>query len=342
MARIKTGENKPAFRPNPEQMALMPERSGNEVNGQGETEFRRPTRIYWHNPKKIPHGKLQKWMVDRFNRVPAYRDVYAKGDRGPRELNPVAETALEGTAENLTALVKDFALGHEADLVGVARLDPNWTYDDTEPYSEPWIIVLGVEMDYDSLAQSPSSDTDTASALEVAVQYNRAARAAAHLANWIRDQGYHSTPHSGPWAGSLTMIPAALACGFGELGKHGSIINRQYGSMIRLSAVITDMPLVNDSATEFEADEFCTRCQVCINACPVDAITDLKQLVRGAEKWYVDFDKCIPYFNETHGCGICIAVCPWSKPGTAPRLAEKMLRRKKRKAGLMEAAANAE
>jgi len=52
--------------------------------------------------------------------------------------------------------------------------------------------------------------------------------------------------------------------------------------------------------------------------------------VRGFEKWYVDFDKCIPYFNETHGCGICIAVCPWSRPGAAPRLAEKISRRKKR------------
>ena len=70
---------------------------------------------------------------------------------------------------------------------------------------------------------------------------------------------------------------------------------------------------------------------VCINACPVSAITDDKQYVRGVEKWYVDFDKCIPYFNETHGCGICIAVCPWSPPDAAPRLAQKMLRRKQRR-----------
>ncbi len=28
-------------------------------------------------------------------------------------------------------------------------------------------------------------------------------------------------------------------------------------------------------------------------------------------KWYVDFDKCIPYFTKTHGCTICIEVCPW-------------------------------
>jgi epoxyqueuosine reductase len=322
------------FQPDPEQMALMPDISGNAINGQGETELRRPTRIYWHNPPDvIPHGKIQEWMVSRFNRVPAFREVYAKGDRGPRQLDPVAGNKIQDTPANWSAGVKAFALQHEADLAGIAKLDPNWSYDDCEPPAEPWIIVLGFEMDHASLAQAPSSDEDTASAHEVSVQYNRGARAAAHLANWIRSQGYHSTPHAGPWAGSITATPAALACGFGELGKHGNIINRQYGSSFRLSAVVTDMPLVADEAVEFGADEFCVRCQVCINACPPTAISDNKQMVRGVEKWYVDFDKCIPYFNETHGCGICIAVCPWSRPGTAPRLAEKMLRRRKRLKG---------
>jgi Fe-S-cluster-containing dehydrogenase component len=52
----------------------------------------------------------------------------------------------------------------------------------------------------------------------------------------------------------------------------------------------------------------------------------------------VDFDRCIPYFGETMGCAICIARCPWSAPGTAPRLAGKMLRRRARKASDGEAA----
>ena len=120
----------------------------------------------------------------------------------------------------------------------------------------------------------------------------------------------------------------ALACGFGELGKHGSIINRTYGSSFRLAAVTTDLPLAPDAPDAFGADDFCTRCQVCRNACPPDAIHDLKQLVRGVEKWYVDFDRCIPYFEETYGCGICIAVCPWSTPGRAPRLAERWSQRR--------------
>jgi epoxyqueuosine reductase len=33
------------------------------------------------------------------------------------------------------------------------------------------------------------------------------------------------------------------------------------------------------------------------------------------------------YFNETFGCGICLAVCPWSTPGRAPKLAERFTRR---------------
>ncbi len=319
------------FQPNPEQLAIMPERSGNAINGRGEAEFRRPSRIYWQRPDTIVHGKMQEWMVNRFNQVPAFKEAYAEGDRGPRKLDPVSPDRIQDSPENWSAAAKAFALQHEADLVGIAALDANWTYEDREPHTEPWIIVLGVEMDHARLAQAPSSDEDTVSALEVAVQYNRAARVAAHLANWIRGQGYQSVMHAGPWAGSTTLIPAALACGFGELGKHGSIINEQYGSSFRLSAVVTDMPLIADEPKEFGADEFCTRCQVCINACPVDAISDHKHLVRGVEKWSVDFDKCIPYFNETHGCGICIGACPWSRPGAAPRLAQKMLRRRQRR-----------
>jgi epoxyqueuosine reductase QueG len=56
-----------------------------------------------------------------------------------------------------------------------------------------------------------------------------------------------------------------------------------------------------------------------------------KQMVRGVRKWYVDFDKCLPYFNDHFGCGICLMVCPWSRPGIARNLVEKLARRKARK-----------
>jgi epoxyqueuosine reductase QueG len=70
------------------------------------------------------------------------------------------------------------------------------------------------------------------------------------------------------------------------------------------------------------------RCRACEDACPPAAIAPDKQRVRGEVRWYVDFDRCLPYFNEHGGCGICLAVCPWSRPGVADSLLAKMARRR--------------
>ena len=59
---------------------------------------------------------------------------------------------------------------------------------------------------------------------------------------------------------------------------------------------------------EFGADDFCKTCQVCTNACPPGAIMEKKQMVRGVERWYVDFDKCIPYFVETCRASKTVAI----------------------------------
>jgi Pyruvate/2-oxoacid:ferredoxin oxidoreductase delta subunit len=314
------------YRPSEEQTALLPEVSGNAINGLGERAVRRPSPIYWHHPSTIAHGRVMTWMIERTSREqPTVDRLHEKfGGRGPARPASIAEARSEDTREGWTARVKGFALAHEADLVGVARLDPDWVFEGYEVTAD-WIIVLGVAMDQPRLA---AVWPEAASVEEVMAAYNRGDRAAKALADHIRGQGWEAHGHGGPIAGPVTMIPAALACGFGELGKHGSIINRHYGSSFRLAAVTTSLPLVADAPDVFGADDFCASCQVCARACPPAAIAHEKQTVRGVSKWYVDFDNCVPYFNETYGCGICIAVCPWSLPGTAPRLAEKMARRK--------------
>ena len=53
-----------------------------------------------------------------------------------------------------------------------------------------------------------------------------------------------------------------------------------------------------------------------------------KKTVRGEKKWYVDFDKCLPFFNETAGCGIGITVCPFSRPDVRPNLISKLQRKR--------------
>ena len=316
------------FEPSAEQAALLPEISGNAVNGLGEREFRRPSPVYWHHPSKIAHGPVMRWMLNKTTtEVPEIDALGEKfGGRGPDDAAAIADERTADSPESWSRRVKEFATAHEADLVAIARFDAGWLFEGYE-MAAPWVVVLAVAMDQARLAEVWP---DHGSVIEVMAQYNRGVRAAKAVAGFIRGHGYEARGHGGPIAGPFALIPAALAAGLGELGKHGSIINRQFGSSFRLAAVTTDLALVADAPEVFGADDFCASCQVCARACPPDAITHDKQWVRGTEKWYVDFDACVAYFNETYGCGICIAVCPWSAPGRAPGLAKRMTARRAR------------
>ncbi len=323
MAADDRGEDG-GFTARPEVLALLPDVTGNDINGLGEEALRRAAPVMWHDPDILAHGELQKWFFA--HGCASEADVYRTKNQeyARRPLPEVAPERPDWGAEAWTAKVKAAALDREADLVGMARLDPGWVFEGYEaPYE--WIVVLAVAMDPACLATAPSHKSQT----EVHKQYGRGTRAARKLAGWMREHGWDAEPHGGPRAGPVLMIPAAIAAGLGELGKHGSMINRRFGSSFRLASVLTDMPLVADAPDVFGADDFCTRCQVCTKVCPVDAITADKQMVRGERKWYVDFDDCILYFVENKGCGICIGQCPWSRTDIAPRLAEKMSRRRK-------------
>lgn len=315
-----------------QQRELLPDISGNVINGLGETTFRRPRVVYWPNDgarsegkefgsvSEHPFGRVINWFR---RQTPAVKHVYTDSEnRAPKDLDSVAEVPVNHTLAGWTTRVKDFVLENEGELVGICKLDPDWFYDEMEVPDLSWVVVIGCKMDYDKFKHVPPSTENAICAIEVGEIYNKVDRAAGKLANWIRAQGWYAENQGGPNSGQMTLIPAAIGSSLGELGKHGSIINRQFGSMVRLSAVRTNLPLMPDSKDIFGADDFCMKCQACTKACPVDAISDEKQTVRGTKKWYVNFDKCMPYFNENYACGICLAICPWGRPGTAPKLIE--------------------
>ena len=315
------------FTPDPAQMTLRPEVSGNAINGLGETEPRRPRMVYWApNPDDIPHGRMQRWFYTVNADDPRLRETRAWRQKIlDAPLPPVApERADRAPADWTKALDRFVAEGH-CEMTGAAVMRDDWVYEGAEvPQSR--IIVLGVQHDYDRIAQAP----DVPAGAEVLRQYGRAAAAAKTIARWLMEEGWEAEPVTGPMTGSVTLIPPALSCGFGELGKHGSIINPELGASFRLSAVLTDAPFAPTPPREFGIDAFCLSCRVCQDACPPEALFGTKQMVRGVEKWYVDFDRCLPFFNQTNGCAICVAVCPWSRPGVGPNLAAKLARRRAR------------
>ena len=311
----------PPWTPSAEQVALWPPQSGNTINGLGEARARRPSPIYWHAPDVTPHGPLQLWFIKRTTPLV----MAARQERQAAlelALPPVAAQPVQRSPAEWSQAVKAAALAAGADVVGIAQVQPQWVFEGHKVLQR-WVIVLGVAHDWEALRTAPQ---ETAAA-EVILQFARGIRAAKGLAGLLREQGHDAVPHGGPMAHPLLLVPAAIAAGLGELGKHGSLINRTLGSNFRLACVLTDVPLVPDTPDVFGADDYCHRCQACTNACPPLAIRADKQLVRGELRWYVDFDRCLPFFNEHQGCAICLAVCPWNRPGVADTLVRKLAMR---------------
>jgi Pyruvate/2-oxoacid:ferredoxin oxidoreductase delta subunit len=314
------------FRPKAEQLALVPDISGNTVNGVGEPASRRASPVYWHDPESLAHGELQKWFYTQ--NADDEQINKARADRAQilaTELPPLAAEPLQQSAKTWTERLQAHAKTLDMELFGITTFRPEWAFEGVT-ISQAWVIMIGVAHDYDRIRTAPA----TTAGAEVIRQYGRGAKAAKDISAWIRLRGWDATPLGGPMAGPVLLIPPAIECGFGELGKHGSIINKEYGSSFRLAAVLTDVPLIASARQTYGVDDFCSRCQVCANACPPEAIHAEKTMVRGERKWYVDFDKCIPFFNETAGCAICISICPWSIPGKGARIVDQLRRRAER------------
>ena len=80
---------------------------------------------------------------------------------------------------------------------------------------------------------------------------------------------------------------AAKACGLGERGLSGKIINRKYGPFMRYCFIITDAPLDCDEPLR---QSVCDRCGACIAACPGNAID-----ADGLDTW-----QCSVYYKGAH------------------------------------------
>jgi epoxyqueuosine reductase len=301
--------------------------SGNVINGLGDPT-RRPASHVFHNDgdDTLPWDRLDKlfayvnhWKVVIYILKNVWNLRRARGPAAPVR-QPVPDPAA------MSRQIKSRAQELGAELVGITTVKPEYVFERcTVPYA--FAVSIGVTMDRSRMAGVP----DDQSCTEVMRAYERIGRIVTQLSVEIRAMGWPAAAYGNPNSGDLLQIPIAIDCGFGQLGKHGSLISEAHGSNFRLGCVVTDLPLQPDPGpVDIAVDDLCSRCTICVKACPVDAIYDQKQMVRGVEKWYVDFDKCIYYFCETSGCGICIEVCPWSEEGAGPRLVDRLMAKRRR------------
>lgn len=71
--------------------------------------------------------------------------------------------------------------------------------------------------------------------------------------------------------GLISMKHAAVLSGIGTLGKNTLLLNPQYGNLLTIGAILTNLNLKSDELCENICIEKCTRC---IDNCPTSAISD--------------------------------------------------------------------
>lgn len=146
-----------------------------------------------------------------------------------------------------------------------------------------------------------------------------------YTATLITDKGFNAFPQSKRyikqdkyWRTPLPHKTIATLAGVGWIGKSALLVTEKYGSAIRITSVLTDMPF---HTKEPITASRCGDCMVCTSLCPGKAVNGCN--------WYVGIDRdelldpnvCKSTvikrgepFSLTEGtCGVCIAVCPYTQ-----------------------------
>ena len=264
---------------------------------------------------------------------------------GLDRLGPWDPGDLDMNWEEATLAVRHAALFYGASLAGVAELNPLWLYSDHfspgpgdiertvpvhyggdrfEQGDDGWyipgamnrVIALAFEEDYHALANSPGRLASAA----VGNGYSRMAITSSQLSDFIRGLGYRAIPAGN---GVGLSIPIAIDAGLGQLGRMGLLVTPKYGPRVRLAKVITDMPLIPDTAIDFGVKEFCEACMLCADDCPSESVTKEPQTWEGlsgsnnpgSHKWYTRVEGC--YDFNGFSCSNCKRVCPFNKPNNS-------------------------
>lgn len=224
---------------------------------------------------------------------------------------------------DITSFIKDELLFHGADLVGfgdLTELSPE------QRHNMPVGISVAVKYPkkvIKSIVELPTKDYYN--------QYNIINKKLDMIvtlgAEALQKLGYEAIAQTIDFVEQsetdyTTKLPhktVATRAGLGWIGKSALLVTEEYGSMIRISSILTNAPLktakpVNESK--------CGDCMVCVNACPAHAIL--------GKSWSVDIyrdefynaylcrkvarERALQGFGiEITQCGKCIVICPYTQ-----------------------------
>ena len=104
----------------------------------------------------------------------------------------------------------------------------------------------------------------------------------------------------------ISQKHAAQAAGLGTIGRHSLLITPEFGSMIWLGAVLCTQDFEADALKE----NICTNCNLCVEACPVNALehAEMNQQVC----WDYAFGDDEETKSWRISCHKCRDICPYN------------------------------
>ena len=224
---------------------------------------------------------------------------------------------------NLTNALKDKLVYHGADLVGIGNL-----WELPPEIRNHMLIGICVAVSYPASVIKGIANLPTP---EYNHWYNKLNQRLDKLvvlgSEFLQMQGFRAIPQTRQWVGTgeednNTVLPhktIATRAGIGWIGKSALLVTNQYGSMIRISSILTDAPLETSPTINHSK---CGDCMICVDACPANAISGKIWEVGLCRDEFFDPDKCRKvareraekgFGGENTICGKCIEVCPYTK-----------------------------
>ena len=271
--------------------------------------------------------------------APRSPNIEGHNDLLSYNLHPPQDFDLEpwqASPEEASKIVEAAGIQCGASMVGFTKLNTDWLYpyanvnpDAKEvfrnengfniPESHKSMIIMISQGPRDLLIRNQSE----LGAAGDRATYSRTFNSVVQMIRFIKGLGYGAY-HVNPIA---PIIPFALEAGLGEMGRMNRMINPIFGGNVRISGVITDLPVAFDKPIDFGLQDFCKTCKICASECPAGALSldDEPYWIpanafqaSGKKVYYEDNEACYTYIAELGNyCSTCLSVCPWSKQDKA-------------------------
>lgn len=219
--------------------------------------------------------------------------------------------------------IKEYLLNRGAALVGVAALD---TLSSSPESGMSRAISVAVALSPSVIGENRLGPTAHFYSHYKRIMNTELPALAESCCGWLMARGYRSVvlPTSGGADPDTLRTPLshkmiATKGGLGWIGKNGLLVTKDYGSAVMLISVLTDAPLAPGAPIDSSQ---CGDCTVCVRSCPGGALkgqtwclgTDRDQILDAQKARATARHRALHCLGvEETVCGICIAVCPWTR-----------------------------